>query len=129
MAYSFQELIRHMLAASGKSAAQVSRELGNDSNHLSVILSSGRTPRADLLAKIADACGYELILHERQDYESWELYVSDGKLVANKEHGPEDIEALSQMDADARQALMDKGRGELIDSLIAYLEGLKEQQQ
>lgn len=127
MACTLQELIRHMLAFSGKSAAQVSREMGNDSNHLSVILSSGRTPRVDLLAKIADACDYELVLHERQDYESWELRVEDGRLVADKEHGPEDIETLSEIEATSREAMKGLGRRELIDELIGYLEQLREQ--
>lgn len=127
MASSLHELIRHMLAMSGKSAAQVSREIGTDSNHVSVILSSGRTPRVDLLIKIADACGYALELRQVQDYESWDLYVEDGKVVALRDFGPEDMDEISQTEADAREALKDLGRKELIDSLIEYLEGLKEQ--
>lgn len=127
MAYSFQELIRHMLAYSGKSAAQVSRELGNDSNHLSVILSSGRTPRTDLFVRIADACGYHVELHGPLDTEAWDLYTDGGKLLADMTHGPDDIDAISQMQEDAREAMKSLGRQEVIDSLIEYLQGLKEQ--
>lgn len=127
MTCSFQDLIRHMLATSGRTAAQVSRELGYDSNHLSVILSSGRTPRTDLFVKIADACGYHVELKGWGDLESWEVYVRDGVLVAEQEYGPEDMPEISQAQEEIREALKDLGRKELIDDLIAYLEGLKEQ--
>jgi predicted alpha/beta hydrolase len=128
MACTLQELIRHMLATSGKSAAQVSRELGNDSNHLSVILSSGRVPRLDLFVKIADACGYAVELHELRDFEKWDLATEQGKVVAAQDYGPEDLPDISKMHEDARETLKGMGRRELIDSLIEYLESLKEQQ-
>lgn len=125
MTYSFQEFIRHMLATSGKTAAEVSREMGNDSNHLSVILSSGRTPRTDLFVKIANACGYHVELKGWGDLESWELYTDGGKVMALKEYGPEDMDEISQIEQEGRDALIQVGKTEVIDSLIDYLEHLK----
>lgn len=127
MGCSYQELIRHMLATSGKSAAQVSREMGNASNYLSVILSDGRTPRTDLFVKIANACGYHVTVQGWGDLESWELYNDNGNLAVEKEYGIEDMDEISQMQADAREAMKSLGKQELIDSLIDYLQSLKEQ--
>lgn len=124
---SLQDLIRHMLAWSGTSAADVSRSMGKSDGYLTVMLYNETTPRVDLLVRIAQACGYTLVLQETQDYESWELSVENGKVVALKEHGPEDIGELSRIESESREALKNLGRAELIDDLIAYLEGLKEQ--
>lgn len=124
---TFQELIRHMLATSGKTAAQVSRELGNDSNHLSVILSSGRTPRLDLFVKIAEACGYHVELTGWGELEAWEIYAEDGALVAVKEHGEEDMPELERERMKAFESVKASGRNELIDELVEYLQGLKEE--
>jgi len=126
MGCTLQNLIRYMLATSGKTAAQVSRELGNDSNHLSVILSSGRTPRLDLFVKIAECCGYVVELHELQDFESWELVVENGSVSAVRDHGPEDMEALSRGQADARDALKNWGKRELLDELIGNLQQMRD---
>ena len=121
-----QELIRYMLATAGKTAAQVSRELGNDSNHLSVILSSGRTPRTDLFVKIANACGFHVQVTGWGDLESWELYSDNGKLLVTKEHGEEDMAEFERTQSEAREALIDLGRKETIDALISYLQQLRE---
>lgn len=122
-----QELIRHMLAWSGTSAADVSRAMGKTSGYLSVMLYNESTPRLDLFIRIAEACGYTLELHENQDYESWELGADNGEVFAMKEFGPEDIGEISQMQEDAREAMKSLGKQELIDSLIDYLQSLKEQ--
>lgn len=127
MAGTLQELIRHMLATSGKSAAQVSRELGNDSNHLSVILSSGRIPRTDLFVRIANACGYSIEVHGPLDMEGWDLYADGGELVADMEHNREDMEQLSLMQEDAREAIKAIGRQEVIDAVAELLKTLEEQ--
>lgn len=127
MGCSYQELIRHMLATSGKSAAQVSREMGNASNYLSVILSDGRTPRTDLFVKIANACGYHVTVQGWGDLESWELYNDNGNLAVEKEYGVEDMDEISRKDETAREAMKSLGKQELIDSLIDYLQSLKEQ--
>lgn len=123
---SLQELVRHMLAWSGTSAADVSRSMDKSNGYLTVMLYNETTPRVDLLIRIAEACGYALVLQESQGYESWELTVDNGSVRALKEHGPEDIEQLSQMDREMREHFRGEGRKELIDSLIEYLEGLKE---
>lgn len=121
-----QAIIRHMVTASGMSYAEVSRAMGRNDRYVAGMLKEETTPRLDLFIKIAEACGYVLELRETQDYESWELYVENGRICALKEHGPEDIEQLSQMDKEMREHFRGEGRKELIDSLIEYLEGLKE---
>lgn len=127
MDYSFQDLIRHMLATSGKTAAQVSRELGKTSGYLAVLLADGRTPRTDLLVKIANACGYHVTVQGWGDLESWELYNDNGNLAVEKEYGIEDMDEISRKDETAREAMKSLGKQELIDSLIDYLQSLKEQ--
>lgn len=57
-----QIAIRHMVAISHKTYAQVSRELGRARNFLNVMFRDATTPRLDLMAKIANACGYDLVL-------------------------------------------------------------------
>ena len=126
MTCSFQDLIRHMLATSGKTAAQVSRELGKTSGYLAVLLADGRTPRTDLFVKIADACGYHVELHGWGDLESWELGVEGGELVATKEYGPEDMPEISRQQEEFRDALRDIGRRELLDELIEQLQQMRD---
>lgn len=118
-----------MVALSGKSGIQVSREIGRSDNYLWSMLRNKTMPGLDLFVSIANACGYTVELHGPLEMETWELYTEDGKLVADLTQSVEDLETLSQMGADARAALMDAGRTELIDSLMSYLEGLKAQQQ
>ena len=43
------------------------RELYRQTGNLSGFLYHGSTPRSDVLARIADACGYDLILRRRDD--------------------------------------------------------------
>lgn len=57
-----QTAIRHMVASAGMSYAQVSRELNRNDRYLSIMLNDATTPRADLLARIAEVCGYSLQL-------------------------------------------------------------------
>lgn len=59
----FQSLIRRMIRMSGKTAAQISREMGKSSGYLSVVLADKRIPRTDLLVKIASACGYHVEIY------------------------------------------------------------------
>lgn len=60
--WNIQGLIRHMIRASGKTAAEISREIGKTSGYLSVVLADGRIPRVNLLIAIANACGYTVKL-------------------------------------------------------------------
>lgn len=59
------EAVREMLEASGMSPYRVSLALGRSPNYISGMLRRGSVPSADLLAKIAGACGYELRLCPR----------------------------------------------------------------
>ena len=123
---SLQDLIRHMLDWSGMKATDVSRAMGKTSGYLAVMLYNESTPRLDLFIKIAEACGYSLELREAQDYERWDLTTVEGKAVALKDFGPEDIEEISRSQSQAHEALVDLGRKETIDALIDYLQQLRE---
>ena len=57
-----QLAIRHMVSVAGKSFADVSREMGRVSRYVSVMLHEAVTPRLDVFVKIANACGYDVLL-------------------------------------------------------------------
>lgn len=59
------EGIRCMLAASGMTPYRVSLTLGRSPNYVSGMLRRGSVPSADLLARVAGACGYDLVLAPR----------------------------------------------------------------
>lgn len=122
-----QGLIRHMVDASGLTYAQVSRAIGRNDRYLSVMLSEGTTPRMDLLIRIADACGYTLELRDARDFEAWELQSDNGNVLAQRLFSEQDVAESEQARADALTYFEDRARAELIDSLIEYLQGLKEQ--
>lgn len=56
------EAMRLIIESSGKSGRQVAREIGRSESFISSTLSQGVCPRADTLARVAHACGYELVL-------------------------------------------------------------------
>ena len=56
------EAIRHMCEVSGKGSTIVSKDIGRVSSFVGTILSRGSVPKADTLAEIAEACGYQLAL-------------------------------------------------------------------
>ena len=56
------EAMRLIIEASGKSGRQVAREIGRSDSFVSSSLAQGVCPRADTLAHVAHACGYELAL-------------------------------------------------------------------
>jgi len=56
------DAVREMLGASGLTTYRVSKALGRHSSYVSTMLRRGSCPSADLLAKIAGACGYSLQL-------------------------------------------------------------------
>ena len=56
------EAIRHMCKVAGKGTPVVSRDIGRGSSFVGSILSRGSVPKADTLARIAEACGYEVVL-------------------------------------------------------------------
>jgi DNA-binding phage protein len=51
-----------MIEASGKSGRQVAREIGRSESFVSSTLAQGVCPRADTLARVADACGYKIVI-------------------------------------------------------------------
>lgn len=58
----YVHLVKNMIEKSGRSAAEISRDIGRSSNYISSMVYNMTVPRADLLADIAHACGYELQL-------------------------------------------------------------------
>lgn len=56
------DLVRYLVEKSGKSASRVSREIGRTSGYIGSIVHRGTIPSAGVLADIAAACGYKLVL-------------------------------------------------------------------
>ena len=52
------QILRHMVASSGKSYRQIARELGRSESFISATIAQGSCPRLDTFAGIAKACGY-----------------------------------------------------------------------
>lgn len=57
-----QDAIRHMLAGSGLSGYEASRQMGRSPSYISATLGRRSDPTASVLAEIAGACGYSLEL-------------------------------------------------------------------
>ena len=57
-----EEAIRQMCRTAQMGTVAVSEEIGRNRSYVGNMLSRGSTPQADTLAKIAKACGYELLL-------------------------------------------------------------------
>lgn len=57
-----KQALRSLVDNSGKSQRAISRELGKTDNYVSALFSMGRAPGSDLMAAIAQACGYTLAL-------------------------------------------------------------------
>ena len=53
---------------SGMTIRGITRELGRSPGYFTHIMKeNGSTPRADMLARVADVCGYDLLLRRRVD--------------------------------------------------------------
>lgn len=61
------ESIRRMCEKSGKGPVEVSYAIGRSKAFLSSALTRGTIPRVDTLAKVAQACGYRLVLESNTD--------------------------------------------------------------
>ena len=61
------QAINQMIESSGKSRRRVSQDIGRHPNFITVTLNKGSVPRADTLAAIAGATGYELVLRGNGD--------------------------------------------------------------
>ena len=57
-----RDAIAKMCEISGKSQRSVSSEIGKAPTFISSTLNKGSVPRIDTMAKIAEACGFELVL-------------------------------------------------------------------
>lgn len=67
------EALRLMLDRSGTTAYRVAVDIGRSPSYVSSMLRRGSVPSADLLARIAAACDYDLRLVPRGGGESIEL--------------------------------------------------------
>jgi len=61
------EALRRMIRMSGKSNRQISREIGKADSFVSASLAQGVRPRIDTFARIAEACGYEVLVRSADD--------------------------------------------------------------
>lgn len=59
------EAIKLMVASTGKSMRTISGELGMRHTYVKDLTRKPSVPRADTLARIADACGFDLVLVPR----------------------------------------------------------------
>lgn len=59
---TLQTAMRHMVASARLAYAQVSRAIGRNDRYVPNMLNNAVTPRADLLCRIANACGYDVLL-------------------------------------------------------------------
>lgn len=57
-----RQALEHVVSASGLTKAELSRRLGRSEGYVSSLFSMHRAPGSDLLASIAQACGYQLQL-------------------------------------------------------------------
>lgn len=61
------ELILFMMQDSGKRESELSRMLSHDRTYLRSTLKRKGVPRASTYARIADVCGYDLLVRRRSD--------------------------------------------------------------
>lgn len=64
------EAIRALVARSGKSARAISSQIGKSPNWLSATLGIVSDTKAGTLAQIANACGFDLVLVDREHGET-----------------------------------------------------------
>lgn len=57
-----RDAIERMCDLAGKSQRTISKEIGRNPTFLGTTLSKGSVPRVDTMAKIAETCGFELVL-------------------------------------------------------------------
>lgn len=63
-----REAFIEVVAESGMSIRAITRKLGRSPGYFTQITKeNGSTPRTDTLAKVADACDYDLLLRRRLD--------------------------------------------------------------
>jgi hypothetical protein len=57
-----EEAVAHVVTHSGKTGADVSREMGRVSTFVATTIGRGTIPKLDTFARIAGVCGYEVVL-------------------------------------------------------------------
>lgn len=57
--------LRTMVVRSGRTKVQISKDLGVSESYISALISRGSIPLVDTLARVADACGYDLSVENR----------------------------------------------------------------
>lgn len=57
--------LNRIINESGISRIQLSRKLGRTDNYLSSMTHGRQSPGCDVMASVADVCGYDLILRKR----------------------------------------------------------------
>ena len=57
--------LRRIVTLSGKTQRQISSDMGRSENFVSAVRTQKRTPNADLMAEMAQACGYDLQLAKK----------------------------------------------------------------
>ena len=60
------EAMLFVVKSSGESLVSISQRLGRSNNYLSSHTARKSTPKADTLAEIVDACGYDLLMRNRE---------------------------------------------------------------
>jgi len=74
------EALRKMVKSSGKTALQISREIGRKPNYVSSLLHRGSTPTVETFASIAKACGATLRLEfagESLELGGWDVEATE----------------------------------------------------
>lgn len=85
------KVLKEIVKNSGKSAVQISREIGRKDNYVSSLLSSGSVPSVETFASIAQACGAQLcvVYPDRMiQMDGWQAIVSE-HIVVSSEKGVE----------------------------------------
>lgn len=65
-----REALRYVLYRSNKPKTTVSQELGKSAGYINTYVSMGKVPGLDTMASIADVCGFDLVLVDRESGES-----------------------------------------------------------
>jgi len=61
-----RETLRYLIDQSGKPKTTISTDLGKSQGYINSYLTIGRAPGVDVLANIADVCGYDLVIVNRE---------------------------------------------------------------
>ena len=83
-------VLKEMVRKSGKTAIQISREIGRKDNYVSSLIHSGSVPSVETFASIAQACGAQLcvVYPDRMvQMDGWDAIVSEQIVVSDGGNG------------------------------------------